>query len=84
MMESLPWPAITAASGGWALTAAYTWAVLTGRLVPRDSLTEVVKRADRWEGVALRALGVAEKMTTQGEVTTAIVASLPDPSEEQP
>jgi hypothetical protein len=38
----LPWPAITAASGGWVLTAAFVYAVLSGRLVPRSTLDSQV------------------------------------------
>lgn len=34
-MEGLPWPTITAASGGWFLTVAFVWALITGRLVTK-------------------------------------------------
>lgn len=53
--------------------------VLTDRLIWHTRLAKVEKERDEWKAHALRALGVADKLTVQGEVTTAIVASLPDP-----
>lgn len=53
--------------------------VLTDRLVWHTRLKEIKADRDSWKRIALDALGVADKMTTQGEVTTAIVASMPDP-----
>lgn len=53
--------------------------VLTDRLIWHTRLSKVEQDRDRWQQVALDALGVADKMTAQGEVTTAIVANLPDP-----
>lgn len=53
--------------------------VLTDRLVWHTRLTKLEKDRDEWKDHALRALGVADKLTVQGEVTTALVAQLPDP-----
>lgn len=54
--------------------------VLTDRLVWHTRLSKVESDRDRWQKVALEALGVADKLTVQGEVTSALVASLPDPA----
>lgn len=43
----------------------------------RLSTTEVER--DHWRDVALRSLGVSEKMTVQGEVTAEVLTRLPDP-----
>lgn len=54
--------------------------VLTDKLIWHKRLTKVELERDRWQQVALDALGVADKLTVQGEVTTALVAQLPDPA----
>lgn len=68
---------------GWGATGLLGLAVLlvlTDRLVWHTRLTKLEAERDRWQDTALRALGVADKLTVQGEVTTALVASLPDPA----
>lgn len=47
-MVELPWPAITAASGGWVLTAAFVYAILSGRLVPRSTLEDEQHEKAEW------------------------------------
>ena len=61
-MVELPWPAITAASGGWVLTAAFVYAVLTGRLVPRSTLEDEQHETSEWrtEG-RIKDAQIAEK-----------------------
>lgn len=54
--------------------------VLTDKLIWHKRLDKAEKDRDRWQQVALEALGVANVLTVQGEVTTAIVANLPDPA----
>lgn len=54
--------------------------ILSDRLVWHGRLTKVEKQRDRWEGIALTALGVADKMTVQAEVTNEIITRLPDPA----
>lgn len=54
--------------------------VLTDKLIWHTRLRKAEADRDRWQGIALRAMGVADKLTVQGEVTTALVASLPDPA----
>lgn len=53
--------------------------VLTDKLIWHTRLAKVERERDEWKAHALRALGVADKLTVQGEVTTALVAQLPDP-----
>src|SRR5688500_18124756 len=53
--------------------------MLTDRLIWHKRLTKAEADRDRWQQVALNALGVADKLTVQGEVTTKLVAALPDP-----
>lgn len=80
MIDGLP---INTDIGAAAILVFVVLAILTGRLVWHTAVKKAEDRADRWERIALDALGVADKMTTQGEVTTAIVASLPDPQAEE-
>lgn len=47
-IDSLPWPAITAAGGGWALLGLAVWAIITGRLVPRSALDDVIHDRNEW------------------------------------
>lgn len=54
--------------------------LLTDKLIWHTRLRKAEADRDRWQGVALNALGVADKLTVQGEVTTKIVAALPDPA----
>ena len=49
--------------------------VITRRLVWHSDLTRERQRGDKWEGIALRALGVAEKMTVHAEVTSEVLAA---------
>lgn len=53
-MDSLPWPAITAASGGWVLLTAVLWRVYS-RLLSGDLLTRREADAMKDENVSLRA-----------------------------
>jgi len=65
--------------GATSLLALAFLLVLTDRLVWHTRLNKAEKERDEWKNLALKALGVADKLTVQGEVTTALVASLPDP-----
>jgi hypothetical protein len=49
--------------------------VITRRLVWHSDLTREQERGDRWEATALRALGVAEKMTVHAEVASEVLAT---------
>lgn len=56
--------------------------VITDKLVWHRRLEKVEKERDEWKDAALRALGVADKMTVAGEITTQVMAQLPDPQRE--
>lgn len=56
--------------------------VITRKLVWHKDLRQVEKRAERWEGIALTALGVADKMTVQAEVANEVLTRLPDPGQD--
>lgn len=56
--------------------------ILTDKLVWYTRLRAVEAQRDRWEGIALGALGVAEKLTVQAEVTNEVLTRLPDPAKE--
>jgi len=66
--------------GSTTLLAVVFLAVLTDKLVWHTRLAKLEKDRDRWQQVALNALGVADKLTVTGEVTSALVAALPDPA----
>lgn len=51
--------------------------VITDKLVWHRRLDAERARGDRWEGIALTSLGVAEKLTVQAEVTNDVLAKLP-------
>lgn len=60
--ESLPWPAITAASGGWALLAIAVWAIISGRLVPRSVLDDALHDRNEWRAESrIKDQQIAEK-----------------------
>lgn len=77
-MEFLGIPLENIGAGG--LVTLVVLLMLTDRLIWHTRLTKAEADRDRWQETALRALGVADKLTVQGEVTTALVASLPDPA----
>lgn len=54
--------------------------ILTDKLVWHKRLRVLEKRVERWEGIALTALGVADKLTVQAEVTNEVLTRLPDPA----
>jgi hypothetical protein len=55
-------------------------ALLTDKLVWGARLTKAEAQRDRWEQIALRALGVARDLTVQAEVTNEVLTRLPDPN----
>lgn len=64
----LPWPTITAASGGWLLTGAFVWAMITGRLVTRREADEYVKRAERAEDNMKTSIETLAGLTAVGKI----------------
>lgn len=57
--------------------------ILTDKLVWHKRLRESEKRVAKWEGIALTALGVADKLTVHAEVTNEVLTRLPDPAKEE-
>lgn len=68
--------------------------VLTDRLIRRGRLTElqadyeqrlekVEKDRDEWKDMALRSLGITERMTRPVEVVADVMTRLPDPAAEE-
>lgn len=69
----LPWPTITAASGGWVLFGLAMYGLLSGRLVTRreaDVYLEALKKAEDHVDILLTA--VAET-TTIGKLQKAVI-----------
>lgn len=56
--------------------------VITDKLVWHTRLRRVEAERDRWQGVALDALGIADKLTVHAEVTTEVLTRLPDPGKD--
>lgn len=76
--------------GGMALWTIIGYLMLTDRLVWHTRLRREQQEwqgrlereqadRERWEGIALRALGVAEKMTVHAEVTSEVLTAIPVP-----
>lgn len=49
----------------------------------KERLRECTHERDRWQKVALDLLGVASKMTTQGEVAVEVLTRLPEHTAEE-
>jgi hypothetical protein len=55
--------------------------VITRRLVWRSDMQEVKADRDWWRDIALRSLGVSEKMTVHAEVANEVLAAIPLPDD---
>lgn len=75
MIEGIPVAEIT----GPAALVLVALLVITDKLIWHTRLAKVEKQRDDWQQVALRSLGVADKMTVHAEVANEIVSKLPDP-----
>lgn len=73
MIDDLP-PGLLDLTGPAALSLIAVL-VITRRLVWHSDLTRERERGDRWESTALRALGVAEKMTVHAEVASEVLTT---------
>jgi hypothetical protein len=61
-MDGLPWPAITAATGGWVLTVAFVYSLIRGRVVPRTTLDDAIHDRDEWRAESrIKDAQIAEK-----------------------
>lgn len=63
-IEDLPWPALSAATAGWALAFWSGVYIIRGKLVPRSTLDDVINDRNEWrnESRVLHA-EIAEKDT---------------------
>lgn len=69
MLDALPWPAITAASGGWLLLGAFVVALIRGNLVPRQTLQDALDDRDEWRAESrIKDQQIAEKDTQLGHM----------------
>jgi hypothetical protein len=76
MIEGIPWPAVTAASGGWVLFGLCMYGFITGRwLVSRgetDTLCrQLLERAEKGEKNNDMLIGVTADMTAVGHLQKA-------------
>lgn len=89
-MDALPWPAITAASGGWLLFAGVAWLVIrklvSGDLVPRATLDNITHDRDEWRAshrISETARQVAadqvDELLEHARTTDSFIRSLPHP-----
>lgn len=76
MIEGIPVMEVT----GPAALVVVALMVITDKLIWHTRLAKVEKQRDDWQAMALRALGVADKMTVHAEVANEIVSKLPDPA----
>lgn len=82
-LDALPWPAISAATGGWILTAAFVWAVLKGRLIPRTQHDDMIHDRNEWRTESrIKDQQIAEKdsqlrhLVEVGETTKAVLTGV--------
>lgn len=90
-MEGIPLGALEGQWGAAGVLIFVALLVITDKLVWHKRLrlleaehakriTALETERDHWRGVALTALGVADKMTVSGEVTAEVLTRLPDPA----
>jgi hypothetical protein len=70
---TVPWPSV----GLGGLVTLCVLLILTGRLVPKSSLTAAERRAERWEAVAVEALRQNGKLVDGAEVTSDVLRAIP-------
>jgi hypothetical protein len=66
--------------GATALLAAVVWMIVTGRLVPRNALSDAHVERDRWREAALTAMRQNNDLLTGARVTRDVLQALPDPA----
>lgn len=69
--------------GGWVGLLWMVRLLFTGRLCSGRELAAAERRCDKWEGIALRALGVADKTAGAAEALHDVAAALPDPAKKK-
>lgn len=79
-VEGIPLGVLEGQWGAAGVLALVAVLVITDKLVWHKRLRLTEQERDHWRGVALTALGVADKMTVHGEVTAEVLTRLPDPA----
>jgi hypothetical protein len=82
-LDALPWPAISAATGGWLLTFAFVLAVMRGGLIPRKQHDDVIHDRNEWRAESrIKDAQIAEKdlqlryMSEVGETQKNVLVTL--------
>lgn len=83
MIEGLPWQALTAASGGWALLGIAVFGLIRGNLVPRRTHEDVIHDRDQWRAESrIKDAQIAEKdqqlrhLAEVGETQKAVLSAV--------
>ena len=76
-LASLPIPADWILQGSpWGLLALGFYLLMTGRLVPRRSVEDVLRERDEWRDVALRAMGHTDALIPAARIATRVTEAL--------
>ena len=77
-MDAIPWPMVTGATGGWIVTCAFLWSLLTGRLVTAREAQLYLDRAEKAEQRLERQGQQNADLLTFAELGRATFAALRD------
>lgn len=76
-MEALPWPTITASSGGWLLLGVLLYGLITGRwIATRRELDAAVTRAERAEANNEKLITTLAETTTTAKLQQAVMSAI--------
>jgi len=82
MFEGVPWPQVTAASGGWLLFGLTMYGLITGRwFVTRREADTYIKRAEKAEAGRDTLIGTVAEMTGVGRLQKKFAEMAIDPPE---
>ena len=74
MIEGIPWPALTAASGGWALFGLMATGLITGRwLVSRREADTYLQRAEKAEANVETLVATVADLTAVSKLQKATI-----------
>lgn len=73
-MEGLPWPTITAASGGWALLGILLFGLISGRwIVSRREADSYLSRAEKAEANVETLVATVADLTAVSKLQKAVI-----------
>ena len=81
-MESLPWPALGPAAGGWIIAGWFVWALISGRLVTKREADIYVTRAEKAEANVEKMNEQVSRLTAFAELGRATFSALRTNAEE--